>query len=176
MLLPGYVVVISYVALFRTDLILGKATLSFDVFSAIIFIVAGPAAGIALRQIHHAVKALVDSRVGRARRYREDLEKYAQIRLRISDREKAELDEVLAYYDCSVSLGTGFFLIDAAVSLSRGFAELSLILLVAVAAVLFFLTAYFVKKCNYNPLMRELAREKRTSSTNSAESAVPKTA
>jgi hypothetical protein len=166
LLLPGYVVVIAYVALFRTDLILGKATLSFDVLSAIIFIVAGPAAGIALRQAHHAAKALMDSRFGTARQlYRKNLKWYARIRLRLTDREKAELDEALAFYDCSVSLGTGFFLIDVAVSLSRGFAELSLILWVALAALLFFLTAYSVKEAYYNPLMGELARKGRARPT-----------
>ncbi len=156
LLLPGYVVVTSYLGLFRSDLMVGQTSLTFDVFSTIVFIVAGPAAGIALRQAHHSVKGMWDSKFGVSRkRYMENLQKYARIRLKMTADQKGELDEILAYYDCSVSLGTGFLLIDLSL-LSTGYAALTLMRLGAVAAGLFFVTAYFVKEAYYNPLMREL--------------------
>ncbi len=168
LLLPGYVVIIAYVGLFRADLILGKASVSFDLFSAIIFIIAGPVAGIALRQLHHGITALLISRFGTSTEYRLGLARLAHISLSMNDREKAEVDEVLADFDCSLSLGTGFVLLELVLWLSRGFVQPWLAIPLGAGAVLFFFYGDFIKKGSYNLLMRELDRKYPTTGVSNA--------
>lgn len=157
--LPGYVTVLAYVALFRPDLIIGKAPLQADIFSAIFFIVAGPATGIALRQLHRGVLAGINSQFGKTKRYKKSLEKYARIRLNMNEREKTELDEVLAYYDSSISLGTGLAVISIATLITRGLVELGVTFSLGFVALLFFFGGYYMKKTYYTPLLLELAKK-----------------
>jgi hypothetical protein len=43
-LLPGYVVIITYLTLFHYDYLFGRAALSFELLSALVFLVAGQCA------------------------------------------------------------------------------------------------------------------------------------
>ncbi len=57
--LPGYVAVILYLVLFQPQLIFDSDTaLPFDLFSAIVFIIAGSTIGATLKQFHRAVVAI----------------------------------------------------------------------------------------------------------------------
>jgi hypothetical protein len=50
--LPGYVAVIAYLVIFKPETLLSNSNMSYDIFSAIVFIVAGPALGLTLSQLH----------------------------------------------------------------------------------------------------------------------------
>jgi len=41
-LLPGYVAVILYIVFFKPDLLIGTNSLSIDIFTAVVFVIAGP--------------------------------------------------------------------------------------------------------------------------------------
>jgi hypothetical protein len=52
-LLPGYITVILSLALFSPDLVVSRdQAISFDIFSAVVFLVAGPAVGFTLQVFH----------------------------------------------------------------------------------------------------------------------------
>jgi hypothetical protein len=52
-LLPGYITVILSLTLFSPDLVgRGGQAISFDIFSAVVFLVAGPAIGFTLQVFH----------------------------------------------------------------------------------------------------------------------------
>jgi len=130
-LLPGYVATMLWVVLFRPDLIFGSTTPPSEIFSSIVFVVAGPAIGLTLKQFHRAILEAVPRTIRKRRKQRKEkcpkasvaikknLENepepsndffslYASTRLSISDQERSELDMTEAYVDFGRSVGVAF--------------------------------------------------------------------
>lgn len=113
-LLPGYLVVTIYLLLYESNRILSATeAISFDLFSAIVFIVAGPALGLALAMFHRnlfTLKRFFQTTEGL--KVRDDfLKNYAKVRIKLTPDEKFELDKTLADYDFSLSVGIGFLML-----------------------------------------------------------------
>ncbi len=133
-LLPGYLTVTLYILIFRPAILFNPAqALSFDLFSAVVFVIFGPAIGLALQQFHRrlavVVAALMSRGVamglpavparaegaarvalppprGRTSTYYAD---YGRVRMNASPEEKAELDLAESQYDFSMSAGIALF-------------------------------------------------------------------
>lgn len=109
-LLPGYLIVTLYVLLYESDLLFSPTeAVSFDLFSAIVFIIAGPAVGLALAMFHRnlfTLKRYFQTTQGRTIRDN-FVSNYAKVRIKCSPEEKYELDKALADYDFSLSVGIG---------------------------------------------------------------------
>jgi hypothetical protein len=118
--LPGYVAVTLYLWLFHYNLVFGglQTSLSFDLFSAVVFIVAGPTVGITLKMFHRQIFAIASllhhsyqekrssrssSRNARTVPYLEIAEAFSYIRLKATDSQKVEIDRVEAVYDFCIS-------------------------------------------------------------------------
>jgi hypothetical protein len=94
-------VIITYLILFHYDLLFGKAALSFELLSALVFLVARPVIGLTLRGIIRIAGILWYNAVGvvhprlRAdgtRAYIQFIIWYVNARLSLTDAERAELD------------------------------------------------------------------------------------
>ena len=57
-LLPGYVTIITYLIVFQPTVFFTGDQLSFDIISAVIFLVAGPALGMTILQFHRGLRAI----------------------------------------------------------------------------------------------------------------------
>jgi hypothetical protein len=107
-LLPGYIAVILIVIFFFPKIIPmqdGEQAkgLALDFFSAIVFIVAGPAVGYTLRQLHRTFYTLMGTRDKKVRKAA--VEQYYALRIALNDSEKSELDMSEAAYDFNISTG-----------------------------------------------------------------------
>jgi hypothetical protein len=101
--LPGYVAVTLYLVIFQKDLFFNPTqALSFDIFSAVVFIIAGPTIGLALKQFTRQIQTLYyffkDSKA-----YKRDVDTYTLFRLKGTDSQKLELDRAESGYDFSMS-------------------------------------------------------------------------
>jgi len=154
-LLPGYVSILAYVFVFAPELLFSQRAPSFDIFSSVVFIVAGPALGLTLSQLHRAAFSIYSKlRYPSDTRY---LSKYARIRLKMTADERNELDETEAVYDFSVS--TGMALLGLAV---YGFLRFTFALFLqssgmALGGILLLLGAYLQWAETYSPIMEQLA-------------------
>jgi len=118
-LLPGYIAVILYLALIRPDLMLAitgeEPQFSFDLFFAVVFLVAGPAVGYTVRQFHryvYAIAAWITTKITKKTTERQDIvNTYAEIRVHSSSEEKLELDQAESAYDFSISTSIVLFVI-----------------------------------------------------------------
>ncbi len=113
MLLPGYVTLILGLVLFcPSSFNIGNQT-AFDIFSAIVFLVAGPAVGFTLSQISNLITGILwDSE-----KYNFERE-YHQIRLKCETNEIAEFDNIDARITFSRSAGLGLMIIGLLLMLS----------------------------------------------------------
>lgn len=106
-LLPGYIAVILIVILFFPEKIPQNEEnakgIALDFFSAILFLVAGPAIGYTLRQLHRILYVLVGMR--NRNQYKKAIEQYYSLRIALNDSEKLELDMSEAGYDFNISTG-----------------------------------------------------------------------
>jgi hypothetical protein len=103
--IPGYVAVTLYLFLFYPSLILDSdAGLEADIFLAIVFIIAGPTIGLAVRQFQRTIRFLW-SRKNKAGRDKADLFalEYAELRISAQEQEKNELDRAQATMDFAIS-------------------------------------------------------------------------
>lgn len=109
-LLPGYLLVISYLLLYRPELLLGVKAPSFDLLSTVVFLVAGPIVGSTLKITHHILYRNIFVR-GYSR-FRDSstvspIESYYLARLMATDSQRFELDLRTADYDFDVSSAIG---------------------------------------------------------------------
>lgn len=153
-LLPGYVSIVAYLVVFAPEVLFSERALSFDIFSSVVFIVAGPALGITISQLHRAVFSIYSKirHQGDARYLKE----YARVRLRMTPVERNELDEAEAVYDFGVS--TGMALLGLAV---YGFLRFSSSLLVqssvmTLGGIFLLIGAYLQWAETYSPIMEQL--------------------
>ena len=102
-LLPGYVAVVAYLILFRPELLFSEKTMSFDIFSSVVFVVTGPAFGLTLQQINRGLWAIYERVLRRGKEDRKFLRNSAKIRLKMTAEEKLELDETISTYDFCLS-------------------------------------------------------------------------
>lgn len=161
------VTIVTYLAIFQPTILFSTKPASekpiyFDIFSSILFIVAGPALGITLSQLHRGILAMVSKIHARTqKRGAEDekfLEDYAKVRLKMKTEEKLELDIVEAFYDFCVSTGMAVLILAA-----YGFYELhlskpELLILPAVGLILLF-EGYVIWEESYSPMWDNLKKE-----------------
>jgi hypothetical protein len=105
--LAGYVAATLYIILFQPQLFFSQdQSISVDLFAAVVFIVAGPTIGFALRQFHRQILEgffLYIPRKGRSeseKRFKD----FSQMRSRVTDAERLELERSEAYYDFKISI------------------------------------------------------------------------
>jgi hypothetical protein len=155
-LLPGYVVIVAYLAVFRPELLLSEKAPPFDIFSTVVLVVAGPALGLTLAQLHRLARAIY-SRIkpGNNNDYRE---KYAELCLQMKVEEKLELDEIEAIYDFCASTGIGLMGLSIyGLFLFSGLFYQSALLLVT--GILLLVEAYFEDNDSYSPTMQCLEKK-----------------
>jgi hypothetical protein len=156
-LLPGYVTILAYLIVFRPDVLFSEKAFSFDIFSSVVFIVAGPALGLTLAQLHRSAFSIYSKiRPPHDEAY---VNRYVKIRLKMAPAERLELDESEAVYDFCVS--TGLALLGLAVlGFFKFFSSLGLqSLFLCVGGILLLIGAYFQWSESYSPIMEELARK-----------------
>ena len=162
-LLPGYLLVITYLALFQYDFLFGKTALSFELLSALVFLVAGPVAGLTLRGIIRLGGILLyvgaglvhpRSRAARARTFDEFTIWYVGARLRVTDVERVELDNKEAESEFSIS--SGFVLVVLAFAHMYSRWGVDFVSLVALATGLILLIAYVPLRRDWGYLIRTL--------------------
>ena len=122
-LLPGYLSVTLWLLLFRPGTIFASdGALSTDLFSAVVFVIFGPAVGLGLQQLHRRLATFLSWATGGTQagsslwkagipppsrgpwtpNYYSD---YARLRLEAKDQERLELDLAEANYDFGISVG-----------------------------------------------------------------------
>jgi hypothetical protein len=112
---PGYVAITLYLFLFYPSLILDRdAGLEADIFLAIVFIIAGPTIGLAVRQFQRTIRflwSILWSRRKQADRDNANLFalEYAEVRILAGEQEKKELDRAEATMDFAISTATVLF-------------------------------------------------------------------
>ena len=154
-LLPGYIAIFVTILLaFPHILPLEKDKgLPFDFFYAV-FLVAGPAVGYIIRQLHSYVYVIISLRNRKERI--EAIEQYYALRLAASDAEKLELDMTEAVYDFIISTALVLLTTGIYSSYSSGISfNWSSVPVLALSAVLF-LGGYLEKIETYVPLYTKL--------------------
>jgi hypothetical protein len=151
--LPGYVAVITWILLYKSSAFLNLTSSSpLDLLSAVLFLVAGPAAGITLRQIHRSVIDGLHHFAGTAKSresYQTFLVGYAKIRMLATADQKAELDDSEGLYDFGMSVGIAFL---AFASWNIAHAELWLeTAVLIIISLLLFLGSYIEFSDSYGP-------------------------
>ena len=159
-LLPGYVATVAYLIIFKPTIFLSTNTISFDVLSALIFVVAGPALGLTLREFQRDATAFYDGIRNRFNKKRaaEDkafLSAFAIVRLKMTADEKSELDEALALYDFSSTAGVAFAGLAILAGINIGWLRFEWIILLGIAGLLF-VGGYFQRDEVYTPLILHL--------------------
>lgn len=146
--------------LFRVDLLTftdGKVgPLSFDLFSSIVFLVAGQAVGILIQGAHRSARALYD----RIKSGREDrmafLEEYARVRINSTAEEKIELDSVDGQCDFLISTAIILLLIGIYYVATQKIEPIVVGLLFGVSAI-FFANGYLEWEEGYSPIYDALS-------------------
>ena len=163
-LLPGYVAIVSYLLIFNPATLLSSNTILFDVLSALVFIVAGPALGLALREFQRSLSAIytgIRNHFKPKKAQEEDREfisRYATVRLKMTTDERNELDEAEALYDFSVTTAVSFVGLAILSAVSLGWLGPQWIFFLAIAVVLFF-GGYYQRQQSYSPLIVHLMAE-----------------
>lgn len=117
-LLPGYVAITLYLALFKGDLLLNRSTspLSFDLFSAVVFLIAGPAIGFTLFAFQRTIYTMQSlmSRNKKKKQIRKDFVRdYAKVRIYCNPDERSELELNEAQLDFCISTGIALIIVDS---------------------------------------------------------------
>ncbi len=163
-LLPGYLAVTLFLILFRPELLFNPdpdQRVSFDLFSAVVFVVAGPAVGLTLQQLHRHAYAILNSIQPKEKQQKQKrfLRQYARLRLLCSDSEKVELDQTEADYDFSVSTGLALLFLGLYHILTVGVSVLILPILLFLLAIVFFVGGSFERGGSYTPMVRALMKK-----------------
>ena len=162
-LLPGYLAVTLYLLLFQPDLLFTPArTLSFDLFSAIVFIVAGPAIGLAISQFHRGLYYIIEwieGKLGRGTSNPGFSENYAHVRLEANESEKLELDATEAEYDFAMSTSLVFVTLGVYHLLLKGASDFLVAVLLIVVGAVFVLGGISERNDSYSPMVNELMKK-----------------
>jgi hypothetical protein len=111
------VAITIYLALFKGDLLLNEPTapLSFDLFSAVVLIIAGPAIGFTLFVFQRTIYT-IQSPLSRNQKKNDDRKKfvknYAIVRIYCTPEEKSELEQNEAQLDFCISTGIALLVVD----------------------------------------------------------------
>jgi hypothetical protein len=164
-LLPGYVAIITYLVVFQPTLLVATQGVTFDLVSAIVFIVAGPALGLTLLELHRGVLSIYAKAKSRFDRTKPDNDidyrsEYAAFCMKMTDSEKARLHEVEADYDFCVSTGLSLCGLSGLGFATFGFLRFEPFVLL-VGGLVLVVAGYLELTDSYNPLYY-LLREKYT--------------
>jgi hypothetical protein len=158
-LLPGYIGIILAVVLFFPELAPVKQeqgmSLSMDFFSAVVFLVAGPAVGYTIRQLHRTLYRALTIPKAKRRTREQAVAQYYALRIAISDSEKTEVDLSEGQYDFNIS--TGIILLIVAVYFSVKNAlilEWRPLFMIGMGVVLFI--AGYLERSDYLLLLKQL--------------------
>ena len=156
-LLPGYIGIILTVVLFFPELAPVKQGegISLDFFSAVVFLVAGPAVGYTLRQLHRTLYTVLTIRKAKRSTRVEAVEQYYALRIAVTDSEKTEVDMSEGQYDFNIS--TGIILIIVAIYFSIKYAiilEWRPLFMIGMGIVLFL--AGYLERRDYLLLLKQL--------------------
>jgi hypothetical protein len=158
-LLPGYVSAVVYLLMFDPARLLSAGSTSLDLFSTVVFLVAGPALGLTLQQFQRGlpyIKYYIENHLARDRKKKEKKEefvtKYASVRLKMTSEERLELDEVEAFYDFSASTGIALLVLSIAGFWRVGRIEL-LFALVLLVALVILIGGFMHRNERYSPLI-----------------------
>jgi hypothetical protein len=155
---PGYVAVTLYLVLFHGDLFFTSSdALSFDIFSAIVFIIAGPTIGLALKQFTRQVQALYYFFKDREA-YNKVVDTYTKFRLLAKDSQKLELDRAEAGYDFSMSTSLAMAVLGGYYWHSNGF-EPSIIVPLFIFGGVLLMGGVIERQFTLFPTYRKLAEE-----------------
>ena len=140
-LLPGYIGVILSLVLFFPDLLARvgeQKMISADIFSAVVFLIAGPAVGYTVRSFHRYVYTIMGvlTRNQRRKRQRNNY-LYAEIRAKSSKDDREEIDQAESLYDFNISTAVVLILIGFYYLYSKG-PDLVLLPIFVLAAILLF--------------------------------------
>jgi hypothetical protein len=164
-LLPGYVAVTTYLLVFQPTILFSEQAPEFDIISALLFIVAGPALGLTLAQFHRSALAIyrrglaqIHTTSSKKKKREKFLREYASVRLKMTTEEKTELHEVEAFYDFSISSGLAL----CALSLF-GFLKLGLLrfepFILLIGGLVLLVGGYLQWSDAYSPMIRHLIRK-----------------
>ena len=157
-LLPGYVVTFAGVFLLFSSQ-LTSSSVGSQLFSSVVFVVAGPAIGLTLREFQGSLGLLLDRinyRTEKGRKESEDfLKNYARVRINLSSQEREELDETEGLCDFGYSVGAGFLTIVA--WRYFGFHHLDLISIgLLILTVVLVAGSELEKRTAYTPMIEQL--------------------
>jgi hypothetical protein len=183
---PGYVAALLWIIIYRPDFLTGSKALSYDVISAVIFVIAGPALGLTLIRIHHGITSFIrhypvliykppegswlhkrvqnswlDKRVQKYYDDKEERVKYARVRLGLTEDTRLELDlpEAFTNFEASVGLaliGIGAYGILVHLLMNSPLIPWYLLLSLFVGGSLFFVGAWLNYKVYWCPVYNRL--------------------
>jgi hypothetical protein len=169
--LPGYIIVLLYLFLFKPELLIGAAdeagnltsTLSADIFTAVVFLVAGPAVGFSLYLFHrymYTIKYGLSGHQSTRDNRKNFVQDYAKVRIFCNDGERLELDNVESEYDFSVSTAIGLLIIGAYYVFSNiNFEHLEIKIGIFIFALFLLLGVRFHNIESYSPLTNTLIQK-----------------
>ena len=138
-----------------------------DIFTALVFIVAGPTLGYTITQFHRSLPYIRNGIMGNKNDNTEDLSKtvrrYAKLKTLLDEEEKAELEITEAEYDFSISTGIVFILLEAIVLYHIIIDDLKLSPLIQIPFLVLvgclFVNAHYQKTRAYYPLFSEFVKK-----------------
>lgn len=157
--LSGYVLVISYILLFKIELLTGDPKrIDASLFSSLVFIVAGPAFGYTITNLHRSLPYIRNIILGT--NLDNTVRRYAKLRTQLSEGDKSELDMAEAEYDFNYSTGIVFVVITLltlynVMNGSVQFNEFYFVVFIVLALCLF-INAYFQLTKSFRPLLYAL--------------------
>ena len=167
-LLPGYLLIIDYLLLFQPKLLFtstnstltfssGTGSISVDLLSTAIFLVAGPVAGLVIRQTHRALIRSIGFLIPSKRAtMREDDKKYFKSLLKAPDTAISQVQQKEAQYDFDVSSLLVLVGLNLLHLYMFGLQESLLITGLFIAAILLAIDACFAYQ-GYHEILKEFA-------------------
>jgi hypothetical protein len=128
----------------------------------VVFIVAGPALGLALLQLHRGALAIIS--ILRARSPKKKVEderflvNYAKVRVRMKTDERLELDEAEALCDFGISTAIGLLGLCVLIFLKLGWFRIDFVIMLA-GGIILLLGAYLQWSESYSPLVDILTKK-----------------
>jgi hypothetical protein len=153
-LLPGYTAIIAYLVVFQSRIFFADSGVSIDLLTAIVFIVAGPALGLTLAQLHRGAVSVYEKI-----KSRNDYTKYyAEFCLKMSDNEKVKLEEAEAYYDFSISTGLALLGLSVLGFVSFGLSRFEPLIFL-VGGIILLISGYLEWTDTYSPIYDVLSQK-----------------
>jgi hypothetical protein len=158
-LLPGYLVILVSLFLFRPDLLSAQQLSSFNLLATAVFVVAGPVLGLTLQQTHRFVFGNIWKILSREKRdkYRKFAKEYHRARLGSSTAELQELELAESYYDFNISSAVGLSGVAVAYFYVHSQVQVLGLAVLILVDVLLFVGAYFAR-IDYGIIIRELIK------------------